>query len=65
MITIESRLNVYLKYEKAIKSTNSLTRHVNTCKILVVLSFHPLPKPKQALEYNNISNPLDVLSDNS
>lgn len=45
-ITMESRLNIYSRCEKTVKSTSSLTRHVNTYKILVVLSFCLFLKPK-------------------
>lgn len=60
IIAIESRLNICLRYEKTIKSTSSLTRYVNTYRILVVLLFCPLSKSKQASKCNNTSNTLDV-----
>lgn len=50
---------------KVVKSSNSLTRYDNAYKIPVALSSRPLPKPEQSLKYNNISNFLDVLSDNN
>lgn len=56
---------MWLRYKKAVKSTNGLIKHVNACKILVALPSHPFLKLKQALEYNNTSNPLNVLLDNN
>lgn len=53
-----------LRYKKAIKSTNHLTRHVNACKILVALPSRLFLKLEQALEYNNIFHYLNVSSDN-
>lgn len=47
IIAIKSRLFMCLRYEKVIKSTNSLIRYINICKIsITLLDYQSLNKPE-------------------
>ncbi len=61
---MESNLYAYLRCRKDVKFTSSLTRHVNTCKILITMPSHQLSKPIAILE-DNTTNCLDLPSDNN
>ncbi len=59
---MESRLYTCPRCGKSVKSTSGLTRHVNTCKILVTLPSCQPSTPAPILEYNTINHP-DLPSD--
>ncbi len=61
---MESGLYLYLRCWKYIKSTSSLTRYVNICKISITLPSYQLSKPTVILEDNTTNYP-DLLSDNN
>lgn len=62
---MESKLYMYPRYRKVVKSTSGLTEHFNVCKILIVLPYCQTPsEPEEVLEYNT-TNPPDLLSDNN
>ena len=52
------------RYRKDVKSTSSLTNHVNVYKIPIILPSRQLSNPKLVLDYN-ITNLLELLSDNN
>ena len=51
------------RYGKSVKSTSSLTRHVNTFKVPISLPYCQLSNPDPVLNYNT-TNPPDLPSDN-
>lgn len=55
---------LYSRCEKIVKSIIGLTRHVNTCKILINLPTYQPLNLASILEYNTI-NYLNFISDNS
>ena len=59
---MESRLYVYPRCRKDVKSTSGLTRHINSCKILITLPSHQPSTLAPILEYNTTNHP-DFLSD--
>ncbi len=59
---MESRLYACPKCEKGVKSTSSLTKHINACKIPVILPYCQPSTLAPILEYNTINHP-DLPSD--
>lgn len=55
---------MYIRYKKGIKSTSSLIRYINTCKILITLPTSQSSNSISILEYNS-HNWLNFLSDNN
>ena len=64
ILAMESRLYMYPRCGKGVKSTSGLTRHVNACKIPISLPCCQSSNPDPVLDYNTI-NPLDLPSDNN
>ena len=64
ILAMESRLYVCPRCGKGVKSTSSLTRHVNACKIPISLLCCQSSNPDLVLNYNT-TNPLDSPSDNN
>lgn len=65
IITMKFKLNICQRYGKAVKFISGLTKYVNAYKILIVLLSCLFIKSGQVLKDNNISNFLNVLSNNS
>lgn len=53
-----------LKYEKDVKPTNGLTKHINAYKIPISLLCYLFSNPDPVLDYN-MTNLLDLLLDNN
>ena len=64
ILVMESRLYVCPRYGKGIKSTSSLTRHVNVCKIHICLPYYQSLNPNPVLYYN-MTNFLNLLLHNN
>lgn len=64
IIIIESRLYIYVRYGKAVKSINGLTRYIYICEIPIILLYYQSLNLEQVLEYN-IINSLDLPLDNN
>lgn len=60
---MESRLYIYPRCRKNVKSINSLTKHINICKILITLSYYQPSILALILAYNMINHP-NLLLDN-
>lgn len=61
---MQSKSYAYPRYRKDVKSTSSLTRHINSCKISITLLSHHFSKAIAILEYN-VTNSPDLLSKNN
>lgn len=62
IIAIESKLYIYLKYKKVIKSKSDFTKYINAYQISIgLLCYHKL---NQVLKYNT-TNLLNLLSNNN
>ena len=64
IFAIESRLYIYLRYEKDVKPISGLTRHINTCKIPIFLICCQLLNSNLILNYNITNLPNLPLNNN-